>query len=423
MRILWFIPQPLPILKKELNIKTLPTGGWLSGISDQLKRNKKVKLGVCFAGENEGLVGNYSGITYYIISRIKEYENVASKKKNRIFHIIREFNPDVITVFGTEHSFQTEILKMLNTSEYASITSVWIQGLVGICSMHYSLGIPQKLFHQRTIKEWITGHTLAKDKDSFIRRGKNEYQALSQVQHVFGRTDWDRAITKQCNFEVEYHFCNETLREEFYNNEWSLEKCEKHTIFVSQCQTPIKGFHFVLRALVILKKEYPDVKLYTTGRNLATPTNSEKLRFSTYERYLYQFIRDHGLGKNVIFLGTLSAQDMCKQYMNSHVFVSASSVENSPNSLGEAMILGLPVVSSCVGGVANMLKDKEEGFLYQADAPYMLAEYVGQIFSDDKLALRMSACARKHALDTHSREKNCETLLMEYERIAKYRGR
>lgn len=422
MRILWFVPKPLPVIENELNIKTPPTGGWLSGISNQLIRNDNTELGVCFAGENEGLIGNVSGITYYVVPKIKEYENVSSEKRYKLLKAIQDFNPDAITVFGTEHSFQSEILKMLNASEFAPITSVWIQGLVGVYYTHYKLGIPERLFYQRTPKEWVNGHTLKRDWYSFARRGENERQALSCVRHVFGRTEWDKAITKQCNPKASYHFCNETLREEFYNNKWSLEKCHRHAIFVSQCQTPIKGFHFVLKALEILKKEYPDVKLYTTGRNLATPTIPEKLRFSTYEKYLNQLIYEYGLHENVFFLGTLSAKEMCMQYINAHVFVSASSIENSPNSLGEAMILGVPVVSSYVGGVAGLLKDKEEGFLYQADAPYMLAEYVKQIFDDDEVALRFSKHARKHALDTHNREKNCDTLIKEYEKIAKCRG-
>ena len=59
----------------------------------------------------------------------------------------------------------------------------------------------------------------------------------------------------------------------------------------------------------------------------------------------------------------------------------------SPNSVGEAMILGTPVVSSDVGGVKNMLTHNEEGFLYQHDAPYMLAFYVMELFENKENVL------------------------------------
>ena len=67
---------------------------------------------------------------------------------------------------------------------------------------------------------------------------------------------------------------------------------------------------------------------------------------------------------------------MKERFLKSNVFVSPSTIENSPNSLGEAMLLGIPCISSDVGGVKNLLKHEEEGYVYQTDAPYMLAYYV-----------------------------------------------
>ena len=70
-----------------------------------------------------------------------------------------------------------------------------------------------------------------------------------------------------------------------------------------------------------------------------------------------------------------------------------STIENSPNSLGEAMLLGLPCISSHVGGVANMLVHGVEGFLYPSDEPYMISYYVCKLFENDNLARRFSEAA------------------------------
>ena len=105
--------------------------------------------------------------------------------------------------------------------------------------------------------------------------------------------------------------------------------------------------------------------------------------------------------------------------MEANVFISPSTIENSPNSVGEAMLLGVPIVSSNVGGVADLLKDKEEGYLYQSDAPYMLAYYVMQTFKDFERASVMGQNARKHAAITHSYEKNLNCLLDVYHQISK----
>ena len=94
------------------------------------------------------------------------------------------------------------------------------------------------------------------------------------------------------------------------------------------------------------------------------------------------------LERNVVFTGPLDEEKMCQRYLKSNVFVCPSSIENSPNSLGEAMVLGVPCVASDVGGVSDMLKHKEEGFVYQTDAPYMLAHYVCEIFENEVAILK-----------------------------------
>jgi len=83
------------------------------------------------------------------------------------------------------------------------------------------------------------------------------------------------------------------------------------------------------------------------------------------------------------------------------------------------MILGVPCVASSVGGVTDLLKDKEEGFVYQTDAPYMLAYYVCEIFSNDELALQFSKKSREHAIKTHDRENNTKRLIEVYREIIK----
>ena len=108
---------------------------------------------------------------------------------------------------------------------------------------------------------------------------------------------------------------------------------------------------------------------------------------------------------------------MCDRFLKSHVFVSPSSIENSPNSVGEAMLLGVPVVSSDVGGVKNLLTHGEEGFVYPYDEPYMIAHYVCHLFGDDALAQTLSEHARAHAAHTHNREENLQKMLEIYREI------
>ena len=138
---------------------------------------------------------------------------------------------------------------------------------------------------------------------------------------------------------------------------------------------------------------------------------------SSYQLFIRNIVKKYKLSSYITFLGELSESQMCQAYLNAHVFVSPSTIENSPNSLGEAMLLGMPCVSSHVGGVANMMVHGKEGFLYPADEPYMLAYYVCQLFSNDELAQTVAEAAHLHALKTHDRNQNLHQLLRIYEEV------
>ena len=83
------------------------------------------------------------------------------------------------------------------------------------------------------------------------------------------------------------------------------------------------------------------------------------------------------------------------------------------------MLLGMPVISSDVGGVHNMLKNEEEGLLYKADDIHALAECICRVFSPQGYlkAVKMGERARAHALETHDGEKNSRRLLEIYHEI------
>ena len=108
---------------------------------------------------------------------------------------------------------------------------------------------------------------------------------------------------------------------------------------------------------------------------------------------------------------------MKQAYLSANVFVLPSTIENSPNSLGEAMLLGVPCAASLVGGVSNLLADGKEGLVYQSTAPYMLAYYVNQVFAMGDQAETLGAAAREHALKTHDPEKNLRDLLDIYRKL------
>ena len=134
--------------------------------------------------------------------------------------------------------------------------------------------------------------------------------------------------------------------------------------------------------------------------------------------YILKYIQKNGLSDSVKFTGFLNEREIVGKFLKSHIFISASSIENSPNSVCEAMYLGVPVVSSMVGGVSNLMEDGKEGLNYQADAPYMMAYCIKKIFDNDTLASEFSINAIKRATERHEPVRIVNDLIGIYRKIA-----
>ena len=111
-------------------------------------------------------------------------------------------------------------------------------------------------------------------------------------------------------------------------------------------------------------------------------------------------------------------KEMKEQYLRANVFTLPSTVDNSPNSLGEAMILGTPCVAADVGGVSTMLNHGREGFLYPSSDPGMLAYDICRVFEMETQAEELGAAASCHAAQTHDPAKNLADLLEIYRQMA-----
>lgn len=418
MKLLWLCNVILPQVAKAIDKPVSNTGGWLFAMSESLSNMPDIEFHVCFAApKGERYNAKTGSISYHSFTRAGN--TVRSNPRNiaEFEQILREVAPDVIHVFGTEYAHSLDMVKAARHCGMSNRVVISIQGLVSRYSEHYCAYLPYKIVHRSSLRDILKRGNVYQGAKTFARRGEAEVAAIQGVRHVIGRTDWDKACALQMNPTVNYHFCNETLREEFYQGSWSIESCERHSLFVSQCSYPIKGMHLMLRAMAEIVKRFPDAHLYTTGSNPLTLRGIAKLKQTAYSKYLATLIRRYGLEKHVSFLGGLSAERMRERYLASHVFVSCSSIENSPNSLGEAMLLGTPCVSSDVGGVKNMMTHGIEGFVYPADEPYMIAYYVGELFESDTLAQRFSHAARTHAARTHNPETNLQTLIEIYREI------
>lgn len=422
MNILLISNAPTPQICNEIGTQFSPKEGWVTGLVEGLKKTgQNIYFVFPHRLGNKVISGGKNGFYYYGYPKSKskdwEFESIHEKYFYDIFKKIGKI--DVIHIMGSEMGHTLSAVRAAQKIGELSKTIISIQGLVSIYEKHYYANLDWKTVNFYTVRDFIKQDNIRQGRKAFKKRGKYEIEAFQTVGMAIGRTDWDKACVQLMNPSINYYFCNEILRKEFYSGEWNYEKCEKHTIFMSQGNYPIKGLHYMLDALNEIKKRFPDVKLRITGSDYTEKTWLELERTSYYFVYIVKQIKKYDLSKNVEFLGTLDAEEMKREYLRANVFVSASSIENSPNSVGEAMILGTPVVSSDVGGVKNLLEHNKEGFIYQHDASYMLAYYVMKLFENCDQAREFSFAARKHANRIYSVQNNIDTMMNIYRDIAK----
>lgn len=330
---------------------------------------------------------------------------------------IRNFQPDVIHSWGVEYH---HALAMVNAAEAEGMLSHLVASIQGLCRFlaeHYTDGIPEKVCRSATFRDMLRKDNILQQKEKFVLRGQLETSALKKLHHVIGRTDWDRSCALSINPGLTYHFCNETLRENFYEGRWNYETCHKHRVFASSCAYPIKGFHYLVEAFAKVASVYPDATLSVTGRSFLPETLKETLRQGSYEKYLASLVKQYHLEDKICFLGNLRAEKMRQAFLEANVFVLPSTLENSPNSLGESMLLGVPSVAANVGGVRNLMTDGSEGIIYESGDVTALAEGILRLFALEEKAAALGEAARYHALNTHDPETNLRALIDIYHEI------
>lgn len=413
MKILWIInivlPEALRLLGEGNSLKA--TGGWLVGGAEMLSKSD-VQL---FIASPTNLVkdvvflrGEKIGYYLFPMGKGNTHKNPEYKKFWRKIH--DELNPDVVHIHGTEYSHGLEYINECGSEKVV----VSIQGLTS-AYYYYYYGISTfEVLRHITIRDLIRG-TLFQEKERFQKRGEYEKEMIRKVHHVIGRTSWDRAHVWAINPQAKYHFCNETLRAEFYNGDtWNYQDCSPHSIFVSQATYPIKGLHMLLRAMPLILRHYPDTIIRVAGMDVTRGKEGLKgsLKLSGYGSIIKSLIKKCDLTDKVSFLGNLDADKMKSEYLRANVFLCPSTIENSPNSIGEAQILGTPVVASYVGGVSDMMKGNEEN-IYRFSEVDMLAYKICTVFDKQDVQISM----RKVAAERHDRQKNLETTVDIYKRV------
>ena len=375
MKILLITPKFPNDLACLFKIEKNPFGGWIDGLVNNLNKFNSISLNVAVFNKSTKDV-----IYKDAINNINCFYINYKKKSIEIFFKDNIF--DVIHVVGIEHSYIKDLKDYLPYDR----TLINITGIQYECAKVFM----SKYNKFNKVNNPLLHLNLNLQNKIIANRGKTEIEVLKKAKYVVGRTDWDKNSVLNINPNLTYFKCNETLRDVFYTHKkWEFNNCEKYSIFVSQGASPIKGTHIVLEIIKLLKKQFPNIKCYIAGEDITKSKSIFTLLNGNYASLIKKLIKKYNLNDNIIFTGFLNEEQIAEKMINSHVFLMPSSIENSVNSLQEAMILGVPCVSSLVGGVPSLI-DKNSCLTYEFDNPKDAYTKISLIFNNENVASFLS---------------------------------
>jgi len=259
-------------------------------------------------------------------------------------------------------------------------------------------------------RAFLLPHKFSKGFNSFIKRGRYERKYLKHCRYIIGRTAWDRRITRVLAPNSKYFHSDEILRDSFYKSQWIYKPDERISVFTTTDNVIYKGFETLCHALSLLNDLNENVTWKVAGvkeADLIVKVTKKKLG-KAYPK------------KNLVLLGKLNESELLAEMKMSNLYVMPSHIENSPNSLCEAMMLGMPIIATYAGGTGSLMLDGIDGMLIQDGDPWALAGACIEMNRNIIDSINMGRCARMKALQRHDKKKISYSLLDIYNKVIRY---
>ncbi|WP_276372797.1 glycosyltransferase family 4 protein [Chryseolinea sp. H1M3-3] len=397
IKVLWFTNTP-SLASEFLNVPSIG-GGWIYSLEEKIKEDQNINLAIAFKHGQEKLNKfTKKNCTYYAIpnchSKIKRLaqRHFAILDDDELIDyclkIIHDFKPDIINIFGTEEGFGL-IVDKINLP-----VVIHLQGILTVYKLKWFAAKINKfdLISSSGFKSLLTANTLFHFYNYFKKTAYREQQIFKRCKYFMGRTDWDRRITSVLSPQSKYFTCNEVLRKPFRENIWSKKPGSKKVLISTIQSNVYKGLETILETAVILKEanqfNFNWIVAGISPQDVIVKIFERKtgLRFNDYD---------------VTLAGKVGVEDLVKLELNADIFIHPSHIDNSPNSLCEAMLLGMPIVATCAGGSGSMLMDGKEGILIQDGDPYSLAGATLELIKDPVKAAEFGKNARARAIVRH----------------------
>lgn len=402
MKVLWFTNTPS-------NYKAAGGyngGGWISSLEKEMVKRSDIQLGISFFKNNEPHKVIKEKTIYFPLemgkrslleklkNRFLKPEKIDSLNVAKYIKIIDEFKPDVIEVFGTEDSFG------LITKNIDIPVVIHIQGLLMPYDNAY---FPPSISKHNYLWSDFNLISILKRKillTNFYNNANREIRIIKSNKNFIGRTVWDERIIKLFNQNSIYFYGSEILREVFYEDQ--NRTLPNKTIIITTISSPLyKGFDVVLKTAKLLKEEYNLDFTWIVYGDLSP-------------KYIENKVGIFSSDVNVELRGVVSAAELKKSLLGATCLVHPSYIDNSPNSICEAQILGVPVIATNVGGIPTLLKDGMAGWLVPSNDPFQMAYLIKMLSKNLSLNIEKGLIGKNIAKQRHDKVEIVDELIKIY---------
>lgn len=407
MRVLWLTKSPSGYASRSGDYNGY---GWVSSLERQV--SSMVTLAVAFVSNDAGGPVVKGGVQYFPVpdpydsgrtSRIRRLFSGNAAQRSWILSsfvkIIKEFRPDVIEVFGSEYPYGL-------VAEFVDIPVVLhVQGILDACVKGFlppGMSLFRYCLSGRSLKGFFGKyyHWL-----NMKRRAADEEKVFRTVHFFIGRTAWDREEVKSRNQDALYFKVNEVLRPPFYEMAGTWKPSAKIKIVSTISEAPYKGMDLILRTAFLLRSHYGLMFEWKVFGNVD---------MSFHER----FTEINAVDCGVTAAGVAGPEEIASELVSASIYVHPSYVDNSPNSVCEAQMIGVPVVAAAVGGVPSLVEDGVTGLLAVPGDAEDFAGKIQSLLDDAGRAVSIGGRGAVEAASRHDVRRIREDLFYVYSQLS-----
>ena len=415
MRILFFVYAPQNSFK-EFSINPKTRFSWVDALLDELGKSDSISIALAVPINDKNFQKTRKNeMSLYGLPKPEE-KNIITKAYKRLTNntgdnkinsyvsrVIEDFKPDIIQIFGSENPFGLILMQSCHP------IVLHIQGSLMVVLGKWFAGISKwEQIRYASLKDLLLMRGSYNEFFTFRKRAEREDVILQNCKYFMGRTTFDKRIVSLLSPNSIYFHCEEFIRKEFFEKQWNSTLQNEITCVSILKGTSYKGIDLLVEVLLILKK-YSTFSFKFKICGVSANEEIIKIIKKKYKKEINLL--------NIEFLGKLTADDLVNQLCNSNFYIHPSYIENSPNSVCEAMALGMPIISTNVGGINSLINDKFEGLLVQEGEPYSLAAAIIELINNYEYAKLLAKNARERAINRHDPPKIKKQLLDIYKTI------